>query len=146
MQLAEKGDTQIGTQTYTANPGTTSQHVTSPSRRRRWILAVAAVATVAFAALALALWHGQSSAAPATNGPPLSSSPAARAGYHRTGAVPDRDRACGDGLNNRRCHLAARLASPGGLLVRSLHGLSRVGFGGPGRAAALCSNRRASGG
>ena len=72
----------MSTQTYTANPGTTNQHVTnqhvtSPSRRRRWILAVAAVVTVAFAALALALWHGQSSVAPATNGrrPPRPSRP-----------------------------------------------------------------------
>ena len=64
----------MSTQSYTANPGTTNQHVTSPSRRRRWILAVAAVVTVAFAALALALWHGQSSAAPAINGPSTSTS------------------------------------------------------------------------
>jgi flagellar basal body-associated protein FliL len=64
----------MSTQTYTTNPGTTSQHVTGPSRRRRWILAVAAVVTVAFAALALALWHGQSSVAPATNGPSTSTS------------------------------------------------------------------------
>ena len=65
----------MSTQTYpTTNPGTTNQHVTSPSRRRRWILAVAAIVTVAFAALALALWHGQSSVAPATNGPSTSTS------------------------------------------------------------------------
>ena len=42
----------MSTQTYTTNPETTNQHVTSPSRRRRWILAVAAVVTIAFAALA----------------------------------------------------------------------------------------------
>ena len=64
----------MSTQTYTTNPEPTNQHVTSPSRRRRWILAVAAVVTIAFAALALALFHGQSSATPATNAPSTSTS------------------------------------------------------------------------
>jgi hypothetical protein len=64
----------MSTQSYTTIPGTTNQHVTGPSRRRRWILTVAAAVTVAFAALALALWHAPSSAAPATNGPSTSTS------------------------------------------------------------------------
>ncbi|HJY69894.1 MAG TPA: hypothetical protein VJ254_24495 [Streptosporangiaceae bacterium] len=55
----------MSTQSYTTNPGTTNQHVTdqhvtSPSRRRRWILAVAAVVTVAFAA---GSWSGPRSSA-----------------------------------------------------------------------------------
>ena len=40
----------MSTQTYTANPETTNQHVTSPSGRRRWILAAA---SATFAALAI---------------------------------------------------------------------------------------------
>jgi flagellar basal body-associated protein FliL len=85
----------MSTQSYTANPGTTNQHVTnqhvtSPSRRRRWILAVAAVVTVAFAALALALWHGQSSAAPAINGPSTSTSVPAQPHTPANPAQPSR--------------------------------------------------------
>jgi len=79
----------MSTQTYT-NPRTTNQHVTSPSRPRRWILAVAAIVTVAFAALALALWHGQSSAAPATNGPSTSTSVPAQPHTPANPAQPSR--------------------------------------------------------
>ena len=64
----------MSTQPYTTNPGTINQHVTSPSRRPRWILAVAAAVTVAIAALALVLWHAPSSTAPATTGPSTSTS------------------------------------------------------------------------
>jgi flagellar basal body-associated protein FliL len=82
-------------QSYTTNPETTNQHgtnqhVTSPSRRRRWILAVTAVVTVAFAALALALWHGQSNAAPATNGPSTSTSVPAQPHTPANPAQPSR--------------------------------------------------------
>ena len=80
----------MSTQSYTTIPGTTNQHVTSPSRPRRWILAVAAIVTVAFAALALALWHGQSSAAPATNGPSTSTSVPAQPHTPANPAQPSR--------------------------------------------------------
>jgi hypothetical protein len=69
MQLAEKGETpEMSTQSYTTNPETINQQVTGPSRNRRWVLAVGAVVAAVFVALALMLWHAQSSAAPAGNG------------------------------------------------------------------------------
>lgn len=80
----------MSTQSYITNPGTTNQQVTSPSRRRRWILAVAAAVTVAFAALALALWHAQSSAAPASNGPSTSTSVPAQPHTPANPAQPSR--------------------------------------------------------
>jgi hypothetical protein len=80
----------MSTQSYTTNPGTTHHHVTSPSQPRRWILAVAAVVTVAFAALALALWHAQSSAVPATNGPSTSTSVPAQPHTPANPAQPSR--------------------------------------------------------
>jgi flagellar basal body-associated protein FliL len=80
----------MSTQSYTTIPGTTNHHVTSPSRRRRWILAIAASVTVAFAALALVLWHAQSSAAPATNGPSTSTSVPAQPHTPANPAQPSR--------------------------------------------------------
>ena len=65
----------MSTQTYTTNPGTTNQQVTSPSRRRRWVLAVgAAVMQLSGAAAAVgAIALGGGSNGPLRPQPPSAS-------------------------------------------------------------------------
>ncbi len=51
-----------------------NQQPTGPSWFRIWTLVIGTAVAVTFVALALALWHGHSSSAPATNGAPTSTS------------------------------------------------------------------------
>ncbi len=61
-------------QNYTLDQQTAGPQRTGPSRPRRGVLAVVAALAVAVVALALALWHAPSSAAPATHGTPTATS------------------------------------------------------------------------
>ncbi len=65
----------MSTQSYTTDRPTTSQHTTSPSRKRRGVLVAWAAAVAATGAvLTMALWPAQSSTTPAGNGAPTSTS------------------------------------------------------------------------
>ena len=68
----------MSTQSYTPNHQATSQQGSGPSWFRIWAVVVGTAVAVAFIALAVGLWHGHSSTAPATNGTPPSTSVPAR--------------------------------------------------------------------
>ena len=68
----------MSTQSYTPNHQATSQPGSGPSWFRIWVVVVGTAVAVTFIALAVGLWHGHSSTAPATNGTPPSTSVPAR--------------------------------------------------------------------
>ena len=68
----------MSTQSYTPNHQATSQQGSGPSWFRIWAVVVGTAVAVTFIVLAVGLWHGPSSTAPATNGTPSSTSVPAR--------------------------------------------------------------------
>ena len=68
----------MSTQSYTPNHQATSQQGSGPSWFRIWAVVVGTAVAVTFIVLAVGLWHGHSSTAPATNGTPSSTSVPAR--------------------------------------------------------------------
>ena len=68
----------MSTQSYTPNHQATSQPGSGPSWFRIWVVVVGTAVAVTVIALAVGLWHGHSSTAPATNGTPPSTSVPAR--------------------------------------------------------------------
>jgi hypothetical protein len=64
----------MSTQSYTPNHQATSQQGSGPSWFRIWAVVVGTAVAVTFIVLAVGLWHGHSSTAPATNGTPSSTS------------------------------------------------------------------------
>ena len=68
----------MSTQSYTPDHQATSRRGSGPSWFRIWAVVVGTAVAVTFIVLAVGLWHGRSSTAPATNGTPSSTSVPAR--------------------------------------------------------------------